>query len=153
LGTILMQAQMERRRVDVAGGTRDTFDRIERATRRMDRLIQDLLDITRVEAGQLALERTVLTARAVAAEAVEAQKTLAAKASVGLQLEAAHGLPEIFADRHRLLQVFENLIGNALKFTPEEGRVTVGAVDHAGAVLYYVRDTGPGIPAEDQVHV
>jgi signal transduction histidine kinase len=119
----------------------------------MNRLIQDLLDVTRVEAGQVALERAALPTRAVVAEAIEAQKTLAAAASVELRLDAGEHLPDLFADRHRVLQVLENLIGNALKFTPSGGRVTVGAVPRAGSVLCYVRDTGSGIPAEDQPHL
>jgi signal transduction histidine kinase len=89
----------------------------------------------------------------VAAEAVEAQRMLTGAASVEIRLDAAEPLPEVFVDRHRVLQVFENLIGNALKFTPAGGRITVGAVAQSGAVLCYVRDTGPGIPAEAQPHL
>ena len=56
--------------------------------------------------------------------------------------------PEIWADDDRLLQVFENLIGNAIKFTPAGGRVTIGAQSRAGEVLFSIADTGAGIPAE-----
>jgi signal transduction histidine kinase len=151
LGTILVQAQELRRR----GGELDTpvlkaSDRIETAARRMKRLIQDLLDVSRVEAGKLALERAVVQTRELVAEAVEAQSALAAASSIELRLEAAADLPDVLADRDRLRQVFENLIGNALKFTPPGGRVTVGGVLRAGGVLFYVRDTGPGIATEDQ---
>jgi PAS domain S-box-containing protein len=154
LGIILMQAQLLR--ASVGGHESPEYDaagRIDRAARRMKRLIQDLLDVTRVEAGQLALERTALSTREVAAEALEAHRALAAAGSVELRLSVAEELPGIFADRHRLLQVFENLIGNALKFTPAGGRITVGAVSQGGSVLYYVRDTGPGIPLEEHPHL
>jgi len=154
LSTILMQAQVLRGSVDERdSAARKTSDRIERAAQRMNRLIQDLLDITRVEAGQLALDRAPLPMHEVAAEAVEAQRMLTGAASVEIRLDAAEPLPEVFVDRHRVLQVFENLIGNALKFTPAGGRITVGAVAQSGAVLCYVRDTGPGIPAEAQPHL
>ncbi len=154
LGTILMQAELLRRSESEAGRpTRDTSERIERAAKRMDRLIQDLLDIARVEAGQVALERAALPTRELVVEAVEAQRTLATAASIELRLDAAARLPEIFADRHRVLQVFENLIGNALKFTPAGGTITVGAARQAGSVRFHVRDTGPGVPAEDQPHL
>ena len=146
LGTILMDAQRAQRRlVDLDGSARPVFDRIARAAKRMDRIIQDLLQVTRLEAGGLNLARAALAARAVASEAVEAQQTLAAAASVELRLDAADPIPDVLADRHRLLQVFENLIGNALKFTPAGGRVTVGATRQRDAALYYVRDSGPGI--------
>jgi signal transduction histidine kinase len=62
-------------------------------------------------------------------------------------------LPEVWADRDRLLQVFENLIGNAIKFTGSGGRVTVGAVPHEGGVQFWVHDTGAGISGEDLPHV
>jgi signal transduction histidine kinase len=119
----------------------------------MKRLIQDLLDVTRVEAGQLALERAALPTRDVVAEAVEAHRALAAAGAVDLRLAVAEPLPRIFADRHRVLQVFENLVGNALKFTPAGARITVGALAQAGSVLCYVRDTGPGIPVEAHAHL
>jgi PAS domain S-box-containing protein len=154
LGTILMQAQILGGGLDEPESpARKASGRIEHAARRMNRLIQDLLDVTRVEAGQVALERAALPTRELAAEAVEAQRTLAAAASIELRLDAGEHLPDLFADRHRVLQVFENLIGNALKFTPAGGRITVGAVPHAGFVLCWVRDTGPGIPAQDQPHL
>ena len=132
---------------------RKASERIERATERMKRLIQDLLDVTRVEAGQLALERAPLRTRDVAVEAVDAQKTLAASFSIELRLDLAEHLPDVFADRHRMLQVFENLIGNAIKFTPTGGRITLGVVPQADSVLCYVRDTGRGIPAEELPHL
>jgi PAS domain S-box-containing protein len=154
LGTIQMQAEiLQMRAGEPEDPARKASERIVRATERMTHLIQDLLDIRRVEAGQLALERAGLPTREVAAEAIDAQRTLAAAASVELRLDAGEPLPDIFADRHRVLQVFENLIGNALKFTTAGGRITVGAVPHPGSVLFYVRDTGAGIPRENQPHL
>jgi PAS domain S-box-containing protein len=154
LATILMQAAvLEGGVAEREGPVRKAAERIQRAARRMQRLIQDLLDISCVEAGQLVLDRAALPARDVAAEAVETQRPLAAAAAVELRLDVAAQLPRIFADRHRVLQVFENLIGNALKFTPSGGRVIVGSVPLGGSVLCYVRDTGPGIPTDDQPHL
>ena len=90
LGAILMQAELlQRRGGDAESRARKSSERIERAAGRMERLIQDLLDVTRVEAGQLALERAQLRPRDVAAEAVDAQKTLAASASIELRLDLA----------------------------------------------------------------
>jgi signal transduction histidine kinase len=150
LGVIKMQANvLQRRGGEAESRARKVSERIERAAGRMERLIQDLLDVTRVEAGQLALERAPLRPRDVAVEAVDAQKTLAASCSIELRLDLAEDVSDIFADRHRMLQVFENLIGNAIKFTATGGRITVGVVPQAGSVLCYVRDSGRGIPAEE----
>ncbi len=153
LGTIQVHAQTQRRMLDPGSRAWSAADRIVQAVRRMDRLIQDLLDINRMEAGRLTLERTELDARAVAAESVEAQRLQATESSIDIRLDSASGLPAVHADRDRLLQVFENLIGNALKFTPSGGQVVVGAMRRADAVLYFVRDTGPGISEEDRPHI
>jgi signal transduction histidine kinase len=85
--------------------------------------------------------------------AVEAQKLLASSASVELRIDVAPDLPEVWADRDRLVQVFENLIGNAVKLTKAGGSVTVGAAPRDGEVLFWVADTGVGIAAENLPHV
>ena len=122
---------------------------IERAATRMNRLIQDLLDVTRLEAGQLAIEPARVATSQVVADALEAQRPLAAAASCALRGELGHDLPDVWADRDRLLQVFENLIGNALKFTDAGGQVTVGATPRDGEVLFWVADTGCGMTPEE----
>jgi signal transduction histidine kinase len=114
----------------------------------MNRLIRDLLDVTRIEAGRLAVERLPLSPRALAAEAVDMQVALAASSSIDLRLALARDLPDVWVDRHRLLQVFENLIGNAMKFTKPGGRITVCAEARNSEVLFCVKDTGAGISAE-----
>ena len=68
-------------------------------------------------------------------------------------MELPQGLPDVWADRDRLLQVFENLIGNALKFTARGGRMTVGASPRNGQVVFWVSDTGVGISAENVPHL
>jgi signal transduction histidine kinase len=122
---------------------------IQLAAMRMSRLIQDLLDVTRVETGRLVVEPRRTPAAQVVTDAADGQRTLAASASVELRLELSPDLPEILADRDRLLQVFENLIGNAIKFTPPHGCITVGASRDEGTVRFWVKDTGPGIAAEE----
>jgi signal transduction histidine kinase len=77
---------------------------------------------------------------------------LSEAASLELTLEVEEELPDIFADRDRLLQIFENLIGNALKFT-ERGRISVGAKPKGPEVLFWVADTGSGISSEHLPHL
>jgi signal transduction histidine kinase len=119
----------------------------------MNRLIQDLLDVARLEAGRLSIEQARVPAERVVSESVEAQKLLASSASIELRLDVARDVPEVWGDLDRLLQVFENLIGNAVKFTQPGGRITVGAAPRDGDVLFWVADTGAGIAAEDLPHL
>jgi signal transduction histidine kinase len=131
----------------------DSIETIHRSAHRMKRLIQDLLDVTLIESRQLALERGRLAARQLLVDAVEAQRPLAASASLELRLDLKRELPDIWGDQHRLFQVLENLIGNALKFTPAGGRITVGATAGEREVVFRVTDTGFGISQSELPHV
>jgi signal transduction histidine kinase len=154
LSTILMHAALIRARgPEPAHGLRPPVEVIELAVTRMSRLIQDLLDVTRMEAGHLAIDHARVSARQLVTEAVEAQQQLAASASIELRVEIAPGVPEVWGDRGRLLQAFDNLIGNAIKFTRPSGGIVVGAAPRDGEVLFWVADTGAGISAEDIPHV
>jgi PAS domain S-box-containing protein len=154
LSTILLHAAALQRK-QPEGERRNPRHRevIERAARRMSHLIQDLLDVAVLEAGQLKVDRSPLAPREVVAEAIEMQQALAATASIELRVEAAPDAPEILGDRDRLLQVFENLIGNALKFTEAGGLVTVGAAPAESGSLFWVSDTGRGMTRDEQAHV
>src|SRR5262249_45754722 len=102
-------------------------DVIERAAKRMNRLIQDLLDVAVMESGQLTIEQAPLAPRDLVVGAVEMQRPLASSSALELRVDLDDELPDIWGDKDRLLQVFENLIGNAIKFTNAGGSITVGA--------------------------
>jgi signal transduction histidine kinase len=119
----------------------------------MDRQIQDLLEIARIEAGQLTITRAQLSARELIVEAVDLQRPLASSASLELRVELDREVPEVWGDRDRLLQVFENLIGNAIKFTKAGGRIRVGAAPSDHEVVFWVADTGGGIAPESLPHI
>lgn len=121
---------------------------ISRGVQRANRLIQDLLDVTRIEAGALSIASHAVSAGRIASDALALLEVRASAAFIELRLALDSELSEIWADDHRLLQVFENLVGNAIKFTPAGGRVTIGAQSRASEVLFSVADTGAGIPAE-----
>jgi signal transduction histidine kinase len=154
LGTILLQAAMLRR-----GGNshdhppRKPADVIERSAIRMNHLIQDLLDVARMGGGRLSISQTRVPADLAISDAVQAQEPRACSASLDLRLEAESQLPDLWADRDRLLQIFENLIGNAIKFTKPGGHITVGAARADEHVLFWVGDTGCGIAADHLPHV
>ena len=127
---------------------RPLVERIERATQQMARLVSDLLDASRIEAGALQVNPRPEDAVDLIQEAVESFRPLAAQHA--LQFGAEHdGLGALVAaDRSRILQVFSNLLGNAFKFTPTGGKVTVRVERLEGRALFSVSDTGPGIAEE-----
>ena len=135
------------------GPEAEVGDEIVVAANRMNRLIGDLLDVTRIEAGHLSLKQERLPSAEIVTDALEGQTPLASSASLELRLEVAPELPDISADRDRLLQVFENLIGNAIKFTKPGGRITLGATARAGEVTFAVSDSGRGIASTHLPHV
>ena len=121
---------------------------IKRAAERANRLIQDLLDITHIESGRLSLLREPHSAASIAHEAVEQAVMAAAEKGIALVRGKMDREAMVFADRDRVVQALGNLIGNALKFTPEGGRVTVSARGGGDGVALAVADTGPGLPPE-----
>ncbi|WP_395850629.1 ATP-binding protein [Cystobacter fuscus] len=124
---------------------------IRGSVERMNRLIQDLLNVSRMEAGRLAVETYPESAESLLLEALEEARPLASR--LQLSTDIAEVLPWVRVDRERILQVFSNLLGNALKFTPPGGRVTLGARAEGAVVRFWVSDTGPGIPPEAREHL
>lgn len=118
-------------------------------------LINDVLDLSRIEAGRLDLKVEPTAAQDVLDAVHGAVRPLAAKKRIQLDLECADGLGPIPMDATRMRQVLVNLVGNALKFTPEGGRVWVRGFRSQpdGGLRIEVEDTGPGIPAEEQERI
>jgi len=121
---------------------------IRRTAERMNRLIQDLLDVSRMEAGRFSVDPLPEPIDTLIGEALEMLEPLAAGRKVTLIDRTSASLCHVLADRGRVLQVLSNLVGNAVKFTPEHGSVTIGADAIEQAVRFSVADQGPGIPAE-----
>jgi signal transduction histidine kinase len=127
---------------------RRSVERILRAAQRAEHLIDDLLDVSAIESGHFSVEKRHFDAAAAVLAAIEMQQGLAAGASVILASDLAPGLPPIQADGERILEVLENLVGNAIKFTPAGGTITIGARAHSAELVLWVKDTGPGIAPE-----
>lgn len=127
---------------------------IRRAASNMNRLIEDLLDVSRMESGAFTVELRWLDVGALAAEVCEQFRPEATEGGRTLQCMVERDVPLVQADRDRLSQVLQNLISNAMRFTPAGGSVTVG-VAQAGsdAVVCSVSDTGVGIPPEELPHL
>jgi PAS domain S-box-containing protein len=148
LNTIAMGATAIR---DFPGADTSRYvEMIQRAIQRMNRLIADLMDVVKLEGGQkLALDPGVVELRPMLGELRESFQAQAEPRHQMVLCECADDVPPIVADRDRLHQVLSNLVGNALKFTPEGGRVTVEAKRAEGEVWISVADTGTGIPPEE----
>jgi signal transduction histidine kinase len=128
---------------------RDFLTRLKGNADRLVRLINDLLDLARIEAGQLALSPERLCVREVAAEVLETLRPLAVEKGVDLEMDGPEADGLVRADRDRLYQVLLNLTHNAVKFTPPGGAVRVQVdMQPNGEILTMVQDTGEGIPPE-----
>ena len=122
-------------------------------TARLEGLINDIMDYSKIVAGKMTVTREPCEARALINDAVDAMQTMALSKGVKLAKEVEDGLPRVSAEARRVVQVLTNLISNAIKFSPTRGTVTVsvkaGRYEHAGALVFRVKDMGCGIPAED----
>src|SRR5713226_5991868 len=115
-------------------------------------LISDILDLSKIEAGRMELNREHMTVAPAFAEVISALYPLAEKKSQALLQRVETGL-QVHADATRFKQVLTNLVGNAIKFTPEGGRIELVARQVADQVRIEVRDNGPGIPPEQQQRI
>ena len=132
---------------------RDRLEAIHRAVGQMTRLVQDLLDVSGLESGQVSVTLGAEPAGELARTACRQQEHAAEARSIRLSCEVDEDLPAVRADAGRIDQVFGNLIGNALKFTPEGGSVIVRAVEAGERVRFSVSDTGIGLDAAEQERV
>jgi signal transduction histidine kinase len=131
---------------------RRQVEAIQRAGNRMNRLIRDLLDFASIQAGRLSVSIRPQDVAAMVAEVLEVMEPLAAAKTMKLVAEVASDLA-IRCDHDRVIQLFSNLVGNAIKFTPEGGTITVRAAPDGAIVRFSVIDTGPGISADELPHV
>jgi PAS domain S-box-containing protein len=134
----------------------DVVERVEvmhQAANQIDRLIQDLLDVTRLEAGRLRVSPRDVAPVTVVEAALYALRTLIQGDGVELAVSYQEPLPMVHADPDRVTQLLSNLVGNSLKFTPAGGRVEVRVEPYGDGVLISVVDTGEGIPADHLPHV
>jgi signal transduction histidine kinase len=129
------------------------IDRIVRAVSRMDGLIGDLVDVTGIEHETLAVTCTREAVEPIVRETAEAFMPRAEQRHITLEVNIPSGDLAIAADRARIVQLLGNLIGNALKFTPEGGRVALRVSEQDHGVRFEVADTGPGIPPENVPHI
>ncbi|HZF27297.1 MAG TPA: ATP-binding protein [Steroidobacteraceae bacterium] len=131
---------------------RDVLERVQKSGRHLLDLINDVLDLSKIEAGQLALALTDYSFRDMVHTVISAMESLAAEKGLKLTVEVDMDLPVALGDERRIAQVLMNLLGNAIKFT-ETGELKVAATRADTAFLVSVADTGPGIAESDQQRI
>ncbi|MFV8749860.1 response regulator [Nannocystaceae bacterium ST9] len=154
LNTIVLQLELLRRMSKANEAMGAPVERLDLAARQMERLIRDLLDVALLDAGRgLAMVPTRVDPRTTIDAAVDAKRGAARAAKVALEVVGDQPIADVWADGVRLLQVLDNLLGNAIKFTPPGGRVRIEIATRIHEVVFSIIDTGAGISAEQLPHL
>src|SRR5581483_692120 len=149
LAAVHAAASLILRRLGPHESHRRDLELIQRSAGRMNRLIEDLLDAASIDARRITITKRLLAPAELLADAVEAERPLAVRKGLTLTADVSGALPRIVGDRDRLLQVFENLLGNAIRLTPAQGKGVACAAAEGSQVRFSVSDTGPGLAAAD----
>jgi len=134
-------------------GTPETYTILYRETRHLSRLVEDLRTLSLADAGELTLNRLPTQAAWLLEQAAVRHAVAAEQKGITLRIEAGQNPGSVSVDPERLAQVFDNLILNAFRYTPEGGEVVLSAGVAPGGVQFQVRDNGSGIAAEDLPHI
>jgi len=150
MGSGLLQAGVEGA---LTQGQKDLLTTLEKETNQLIGLVNSLLDLSKMEAGMMSFHLEPRNIGPLIDQALEETGLLVEAKKINLEISVTKELPIVKIDSEKILQALRNIIGNAVKFTPEAGRITISArsVDHGVEVS--VSDTGPGIPAENLVTV
>jgi len=128
---------------------RHFLERMETEVDSLSLMVNELLELSRIESGRVPLELKTTHPAEILNPAFERLRLQAERAGLSLSMDCPENLPTVLADAGRVQQVVTNLLHNAIKFTPAGGSVTAGALEQAGQMCFFVRDTGIGISAED----
>ena len=134
---------------EISEAQRTMLDTVSRNATRLARIVSELLDISRIEENKLVLERVPVSLGQIVSEITEEQQPYLESRGHALTLEIADALPRVDGDPDRISQVVINLLGNAIKYTPDGGRIRIRVYPEPDRVHLEVTDTGIGIKAED----
>ncbi len=135
------------------GHVRHCLDMIRDRTQWMTNLIEDLLDVEKIESGEVALRREPVDLASLVERVGQSFLLVAQQGDLTLAWTVPAGIAPLVGDEDRLMEVLNNLVGNAIKFTPAGGRVEVQVMERGEEVVVEVSDTGLGISEEDQAHL
>ncbi|MBI4461266.1 MAG: PAS domain-containing protein [Acidobacteria bacterium] len=134
---------------ELSGETRELLEIAQSGCERLIRLINDILDLSKIEAGRMQLKLQPMSLFDSVQRSARTIKTYADGFNVTVEIDCPEALPEVWGDRDRLDQVVTNLLGNAVKFSPPGGTITVALRAYPDVVQCAVIDRGPGIPADE----
>jgi PAS domain S-box-containing protein len=120
-----------------------------RNLKRLSSLINDLLDMSKLEAGKMSLDRRPSSIKEVISEVAQSLQNWANTKSIAISLDIQEGIPPVDMDPNRIIQVFNNLVGNSIKFTPQKGTITIKAQRESDTVKIAVSDNGIGVSKEE----
>lgn len=155
LSAIILQVKLLKKIHEEKGEVVDLsskLDRISASCNRMNRLIQDLLDVSSIEGGKFHIDRNHFSASDLLHETISNFEELAQQKSIALKPSIAQNV-SVLGDRDRIHQVLLNLISNSLKFTDEKGSISISLTEEEGKSVFCVQDTGRGIAPEYLPHI
>jgi len=129
------------------------FQILKDNTNRMGELISDLLTVSRIERGNLPLNKTEFSLKDLTKEIISEFQLNAAAANIEFKFEAVDSLPPAFADPSRIKIVVENFLDNAIRYTNDKGKIQIRIEPQGNHLLFSIKDSGVGIPKEDQKHI
>jgi two-component system, chemotaxis family, CheB/CheR fusion protein len=157
LNSLLMWSQLLQKRELDSKETAKGLEIIERSARNLERLIRDLLDISRIVIGKISLEKKATDPRKILQNSIDALETMMRDKAITIDAHINPRLRSVYADPVRLQQIFSNLLTNAIKFSPNRGRIMVRLEQISGArgreLLFEVADNGKGIQKDFLPHV
>ncbi len=133
--------------------TQETFDIMHDEAQHLSRVIDDLRTLSLADAGELPLARRPVDPRTLLERAMSAHLPEAQRQGISMQIETSSDLPQVEVDPGRMAQVLENLVNNALRYTPEGGRIVLSAEANTSTIKLHVQDNGVGIAPEDLPYV
>jgi two-component system, chemotaxis family, sensor kinase Cph1 len=129
------------------------IETLDRSAQRMNSLISDFLDLSKIEAGNLVIEKKSYRVQSVIQDAIEMMSPLALEKSITLTQSSEPLTTSSLFDRARISQVLSNLLANAIRFTPMEGRIQLAVRQEGSELIFVVQDSGTGIPGQQRPHV
>ncbi|MGK3982217.1 ATP-binding protein [Sorangium sp. So ce136] len=150
LSVIVVSARMLMRSIPREGSGRRQLEAITRASDEINQLAQDLVDAMSIESGSLKIGKGAHEVEPILDKAIELVGPTVALKPLEIAKELPHDVPPIACDRDRIVQVLATLLGNAMRFTPKGGRITVRAEVSGTDARFSISDTGPGIASEMQ---
>jgi signal transduction histidine kinase len=134
-------------------GTPEIYSILHQETKHLSRLVEDLRILSLADAGELPLSFQPVQPQKLLDQVASRHAVVARQKGISLRVEPGQGLPEVAVDVERMAQVFDNLITNAFRYTPEGGEIVLAAKASDGSVELQVRDSGQGIAPEDLPHI